>query len=108
MGIKWQQHITNAAIREVARVPNVNDIVRLSRWRWMGHILRREDELVQDVPEWKPLGRRGRGRPRETWLMTMRKEVGYENWAELREMAQERDIWREFIEALCIPWVPED
>ena len=108
LGIKWHQHITNAAVREVARVPSVNDFVRLSRWRWMGHILRREDSLVQDVPNWKPEGRRGRGRPRETWLRTMHKEVGYNNWHELKEMAQERDIWREFIEALCIPWVPED
>ena len=108
LGIRWQQHITNDAVREVTRVPSVNDIVMLSRWRWMGHILRREGELVQDIPDWKPQGRRGRGRPRETWLMTMQKEVGYENWFELREMAQERDIWCEFIEALCIPWVPED
>ena len=108
LGINWQQHITNITVREVAGVPNVNDIVRLSRWRWMGHILRRENELVQDVPEWKPQGRRGRGRPRETWLRTMQREVGLENWHELKEMAQERDIWREFIGALCIPWVPED
>ena len=89
-------------------MPSVNDFVRLSRWRWMGHILRREDSLVQDVPNWKPEGRRGRGRLRETWLRTMHKEVGYNNWHELKEMAQERDIWREFIEALCIPWVPEN
>ena len=58
---KWHQHITNAVVREVARVPNVNDFVRLSRWRWMGHILRRKGDLVQDVPNWKPESRRGRG-----------------------------------------------
>ena len=108
LGIRWHQHITNAAVREVTNVPSVIDYVRLSRWRWMGHILRREGELVQDVPDWKPEGRRGRGRPRETLLRTMQKEVGYNNWHDLSEMAQERDIWREFIGALCIPWVPED
>ena len=108
LGIRWHQHITNAAVREVTNVPSVIECVRLSRWRWMGHILRRGGELVLDVPDWKPEGRRGRGRPRETWLRTMQKEVGYDNWHDLGEMAQDRDIWREFIGALCIPWVPED
>lgn len=108
LGIKWHQHITNAAVREAANVPNVTEIVRLSRWRWLGHALRREGELVQDVPGWRPVGRRGRGRPRETWLRTMIGEVGYDNWHGLGELAQERDVWREFIGALCIPWVPED
>ena len=108
LGIKWYQHITNNAIREVVSLPSVNDVVRLSRWRWLGHIFISEDELVQDVPEWRSQGSRGRGRPRETWLRTMQREVGYDDWQELREMSQEKAFWREFIEALCIPWVPED
>ena len=108
LGIKWQQHITNNAIREIVGLPSVNDVIRLSRWRWLGHIFISEDELVQDVPEWRSQGSRGRGRPRETWLRTMQREVGYDDWGELREMSQEKAFWREFIEALCIPWVPED
>ncbi|XP_068241056.1 uncharacterized protein [Palaemon carinicauda] len=71
LGIKWQQHITKAAIREVAGVTKVNDIDGLSRRRWIGHILKRDEELFQDVPEWKLLSRRGRGIRRETWLMTI-------------------------------------
>ena len=51
LGIKWQQHITNNAICEVVGLPSVNDVVRLSRWSWMGHIFRSEGELVQDIPE---------------------------------------------------------
>ncbi|XP_068222750.1 uncharacterized protein [Palaemon carinicauda] len=48
LGIKWQQHITNAGICEFARVSNMDDIVRLPKWRRMEHITRREYELVQD------------------------------------------------------------
>ena len=46
LGIKWQQHITNNAIREVVGLPSVNDVVSLSRWRWMEHIFRSESESV--------------------------------------------------------------
>ena len=89
-------------------MPSVNDVVRLSRWRWMGHNFRSEDELVQDIPEWRSWGSWGRGRPRETWLRTMQTEVEHEDWRELRKMSLEKSFWREFIEALCISWVPKD
>ena len=45
----------------------------------MGHILRSEDELVQDIPKWRSQGRTGHGRPRQTWLRTMQREVGYDD-----------------------------
>ena len=43
----------------------MNDVVRLLRWRWMGHIFRSKDESVQDIPEWKSGGSMGRERPRD-------------------------------------------
>ena len=48
-------------------------------------------------------GRRSRGRPRETWVRTMRREAGDECWDDLDELAQDRAWCHEFIEALCIP-----
>ena len=74
----------------------------------MGHIFRSEDKLVQDIPVWRSWGTKGCERPRETWLRTMQREVGYHDWQEVREMLQEKAFWREVIDALCIPWVPED
>ena len=102
LGIKWWQRISNKRIREITRVQPVDEYVRLSRWKWMGHVYRRAG-LVRHTVEWVAPGRRGRGRPRETWLRTMRREAGEECWGELEEMAQDRMWWREFIEALCIP-----
>ena len=49
------------------------------------------------------VGRRGRGRPKETRMRTMRREAGEECWEDLKELAQNRWRWRKFIEALCIP-----
>ena len=49
----------------------------LSRWR--GRILRREGKLVQDFPEWISQASRGCERPKETWIRTMQREVGYDD-----------------------------
>ena len=35
-------------------------------------------------------GRRVRGRPKETWVRTMRHEAGEECWSDLEELAQDR------------------
>ena len=108
LGIKWHQRIPNTAIRELTQLRPITVDLKLARWKWMGHVLRRDGRLVQDAVSWMPAGRRRPGRPRETWIRTMRREVGEECWPALYDLAQDRDIWREFIGALCIPWVPED
>ena len=108
LGIKWYQRIPNTTIREITQLRPITVDLKLARWKWMGHVLRRDGRLVQAAVDCMPAGRRRPGRPRETWIRTMRREVGEECWPELYNLAQDRDIWREFIGALCIPWVPED
>ena len=100
--IKWWQRVSNSRIREITGVQPVDEFVRFSRWKWIGHVYRRQG-IVGNTPQWVAPGRRVRGRPKETWLRTMRREVGDECWNDLEELAQDRMWWREFIEALCIP-----
>ena len=102
LGIKWWERISNSRIREITGVQRVDEYVRFSRWKWLGHVLRRQG-IVHDIKAWEAPGRRGRGRPRETWLRTMKREAGVECWEDLEELAQDRMWWRMFIEALCIP-----
>ena len=40
LGVKWQDRITNARIREITMVQPVDELVRLSRWKWLGHVFR--------------------------------------------------------------------
>ena len=35
-----------------------------------------EGVIVQGTPGWQVQGRRGRGRAKETWMRTMRREAG--------------------------------
>ena len=66
----------------------VDEYVRFSRWKWLGHVYRIPG-IVRNTPGWTAPGKRGRGRPRETWLRTMRREVGDECWVDLEELAQD-------------------
>ena len=102
LGIKWWERVSNSRIREITGLQPVDEFVRFSRWKWLGHVYRRHG-LVRDAPGWVAPGRRGRGRPRETWLRTMRREVGDDSWEDIEELAQDRLWWRMFIKALCIP-----
>ena len=102
LGIKWMDRVSNVRIREITRVQPVDEFVRYSRWKWLGHVYRK-DGIVRDTPRWVAPGRRSRGRPRETWVRTMKREAGDECWEDLDELAQDREWWRLFIEALCIP-----
>ena len=102
LGIKWWDRVSNSRIREITGVQPVDEFVRFSRWKWLGHVLRKQG-IVRTIPGCIAPGRRSRGRPRETWLRTMRREAGDECWEVIEELAQDRAWWREFIEALCIP-----
>ena len=42
--------------------------------------------IVRETPGWQVQGRRGRGRPKEMWMRTMRREAGEECWEDLEEL----------------------
>ena len=50
-------------------------------------------------------GRRGRGRPKETWRRTVEAEMKQQGWTwgYLERAAQDRNKWRDLVEALCAP-----
>ena len=46
------------------------------RWRWIGHVMRREqDNITRTALHWIPEGKRKRGRPRNTWRRTVESEL---------------------------------
>jgi hypothetical protein len=58
--------------------------IRKLKFRWIGHTPRKDDEQPSKVAlQWNPQGRRGRGRPTNSWRRSTVGEAG-RSWNELR------------------------
>jgi hypothetical protein len=73
--------------------------VKSKRMVWLGHVMRMEGERIRKrVLEWKPMGRRNRGRPRKRWIEDIGKDtqiMGIRGW---RKLCKERAEWKKITE----------
>ena len=73
--IRWQERITNKEVLKMAEMKmaeNLSEDVRRRRWKFIGHIMRKEPNNDRRTAlTWAPEGRRKRGRPRTTWRRTV-------------------------------------
>ena len=101
LGVRWHDRVRNDVIREATNMPYIDQFIMKSRWRWFGHMLRRDGRYIKEAIQWAPTGTRRRGRPRPTWARTMKKEAG-DRWQQLEEIAMDREEWRRLTRALCV------
>ena len=74
--IFWPQIISNQDLFDECQQESIETTIARRRWRWKGHILRKERGSIPRVAvEWKPEGHRKRGRPRMTWRRTVEAEA---------------------------------
>ncbi|GFS00839.1 hypothetical protein ElyMa_001081200 [Elysia marginata] len=61
-----------------------------------------QNAITRVAVQWKPEGRRKRGRPKTTWRRTAEAEAATmgQSWGTLRTLAQDREKWRDFVAAL--------
>ena len=85
--------LRNDVIRERMGVSeSVNERIAQRRLRWYGHCRRMSlDRWPRRILDWQPGGRRGRGRPRTTWMEGVHEEMAGRglqegDWAD-------RDFW---------------
>ena len=53
------------------------DDIKTQQLKWYGHVQRMEEgRLLKEVMEWRPPGRRKRGRPKATWAEGIRGLMG--------------------------------
>ena len=110
--VKWEDHIRNEVILERAGMKSMSSEVQRKRWKYIGHILRKEPnhDCVTAVT-WAPEGKRKRGRPKTTWRRTVDKErqvAGWTSWNQARAAAADKVTWRLSVEALCATWHEAD
>jgi hypothetical protein len=87
----------NHELNDLLKNADIVRYVKSKRMAWLGHLMRMEGErLPERVLEWKPMGRRNRGRPRKRWTEDIEKEiqiVGIRGWRKLcKERAELKKI----------------
>lgn len=91
--------IRNEEIRDKLNMEKLQDTIDNSRIKWMGHIMRMEEErLPKQALKLKGRGKRPLGRPRKRWLDQVKEDVEKRGvtWQDIVEgrMWQDRDRWR--------------
>ena len=94
--------IKNNIIKQKMKViRSLLDDVKTKQLQWYGHVQRMEEgRLPKEVINWRPLGRRKRGRPKLTWAEGIRglmREKGL-----MEEVWNDRSNWRKKIIQLLI------
>ena len=76
--------------RELNELTGSADIVRFIKSRrmaWLGHVMRMDGgRMPRRILEWKPMGRRIRGRPRKRWVEDVEEDIqtmGIRGWRKL-------------------------
>ena len=91
--IHWSSHITNEELyKDLTKVSNT---IAARRAQLAGHCHRHPELSAQPLVLWEPKhGQRGRGRPRTTYIDTLKRDTGIRDTVELDMLMRNRDIWR--------------
>ena len=87
--------------RELEQLMKNEDIVRFIKSRrlaWMGHVLRMDESRIpRRIMEWKPVGRRNKGRPRKRWVDDVEMDIRTMNIRGWRRLAMDRADWKRVV-----------
>jgi hypothetical protein len=93
---EWRK-LHNDELNDLYSLPNIVQVVKSRRMRWVGHVAHMgEERVVHRLLVGKPEGKRPLGRPRHRRYDDIKMEVGggRGDWMEL---AQDRDGWRALV-----------
>jgi len=66
---------------------------------WLGHVMWMEGKRIpKGVPEWKPTGRRNRGRPRKRWIEDIEEDIQIMEIKVWRKLCKKRAEWKKITE----------
>ena len=95
LGVSWRDRISNDIL--YGNLPKLSDKIKSRRLKLAGHCIRHPELLACDLVTWEPEAQRGeakRGRPKQSYLSTLIRDVGTKTKEELRTLMRDRDLWR--------------
>ena len=85
----------NHELNEIIGNADVVRFIKIRRMAWLGHLMRMDGgRMPRRILEWKPMGRRIRGRPRKRWIEDVEEDIqtmGIRGW---RKLSKERTEWK--------------
>ena len=101
-GVTLRDRVRSEVIREKLNVESILDYIERSQLRWFGHVKRMEPaRYPRKYLDWKPNGKRSRGRPRNRWIQNIGDAVKRRNRTfeeiEESELYNDKKRWRRFI-----------
>ena len=92
-GVSLRERKTNAELRKSLGIKDIDEVMRRSRLRWMGHVLRKDkDDWVRRSMDMVIEGKRGVGRPRMTWVKAVESDMRVKDL--MRADAEDWTKWR--------------
>jgi hypothetical protein len=104
LNIRWPERIRNEELLSRTQQVPIEVEIRKRKWMWIGHTLRKpRTNITRQALHWNPQGKRGRGRPKNTWRRDTTAEIerSGHTWHEVERLAQDRSAWRGFVSGLC-------
>ena len=93
LNVHWSSHTPNDEL--YGNLPRVSSTIAARRLRLAGHCFRHPELSAQPLVLWEPThGRRGRGRPKATFVDTLKRDTGARDAGELATLMSDRDVWR--------------
>lgn len=93
-GISWTEMVSNERVLErVKEKRSIMDTIENRRGSMIGHLIR-HDLFIKNIIEGKIEGKRGRGRPRRTFMEQIKEKVHVGSYQEVKELAGTRKDWR--------------
>ena len=86
-------------LRELIGNADIVRFIKSIRIAWLGHVTRMDEKRIsKGVLEWKPTGRRIRGRPSKRWIEEIEEDIqsmGIRGW---RKLSKEGREWKRITE----------
>ena len=103
LNITIRDKVRNSEIRKQTQVKDIILKIKEAKWRWAGHLMRKDDNRwTKRMTEWQPrCGKRGRGRQKLMWRDDITSYAGT-TWTRL---AQDRKQWKNHEEGYIQQWM---